>query len=85
MLPLSYRSPSIANHLSSISPSQRDVEALPSLCYAGRTPQPNFLSQSEYAGLEEILDTQHDEKRIIRCLNSADLFGHMMNYSAWAV
>ena len=54
---------------------QCDVEsqARSDRCYLVDAPQPNFLSQSDWAGLEEVLDEQHDERKIIRCINSCDL------------
>lgn len=36
---------------------------------------PHFLAKSDYSGLEEIFDDQHDERRIIRCLNNSDVTG----------
>ena len=33
------------------------------------------MSQSDWAGLEEVLDEQHDERKIIRCINNNDLSG----------
>ena len=69
------QSPCATNRLSSILASQQDGEShSPSNhCYLQDAPQPNFLSQSDWAGLEEVLDEQHDERKIIRCINSCDV------------
>lgn len=65
-----------ANQLSSIMASQQydlESQSMSARCYQMEAPQPNFLSQSDWAGLEEVLDEQHDERKIIRYINNSDL------------
>mmetsp|Transcript_14997 Transcript_14997/g.20355 ORF Transcript_14997/g.20355 Transcript_14997/m.20355 type:complete len:116 (+) Transcript_14997:508-855(+) len=62
--------------LSSINASRVDLETQSAIsqqqCYLFDAPQPNFLSQSDWLGLEEVLDEQHDERKIIRSVNASD-------------